>query len=285
MLCEPEYEDDVLTGIGPARVEFRCIPACCPRTVKLQIRSRYKTGFAKLCGDYVDPEASPPEDSADIEYHTTGIFTNQYTKWQISTPSDNNLGTCTQTITNVAGEVAIVSHDTTLPDCNGEPSEEVWSPENCNETLTDPPTDYTTRDPSFAVSGDVATPNDVRDQAITTMGAQEWSEWSDLLEIEPYAGTAEAGYLEHELSFSSLSDNGIAGLGFIASSTVLESELRVWGALPIHISTTRGDTITKTVLTPGSSVSFVVDDPQNNDTWQPENITLRCACPVQFAPS
>lgn len=290
MLCEPEYdEEDQLTGIGPAEISNRCVPACCPRTIKLQIRTRYKTGTARLCGDVVDPEAAPPEDPDDIEYHTTATQKNTWTKWQNAEPEDTKLGTCRKTIVYVSGEAAFTAHETTLPDCNGSLPEETWDPEDCFDTLNDPPTDYTTFDAVLEVSGDAASRNMVRDEAISAMAAQEWSEWADLIEIDPISGTAAAGYLEHELSFSSLSDNSITtGAGFIASAVVMESEIRVWGALPLHISTTEGTsldgTITRTILTPGTPISFVVDDPENNDTWQPENITLRCACPAQFAP-
>ena len=288
MLCEPTYVGEALTGIGPGQTDNRCNPSCCPQVVMVQIRTRHATGYARLCADMLDPEATPPEDPYDGVYHTESTYETTYEKFKYATPANESLGTCKYTADYSTNPTAILSGSDLIPDCAPE-TNEFWIPEGCNETLNDPPTDYVVQHPSIlVVGGDTGTPNQTREQAVTALAWGEWSEWVDFLEVDVSGGSSGGGYLTHELAFCTMGDNGNL-LSFVASAAQMESELRVWGGFPVHVAVTVGTSaedgeIGRHTLQPMIPTLFTVSPPSAEDTFIPLTLMLRCICPVKFAP-
>lgn len=267
-----------ITGVGPSVLPWtRCVASCCYKEVKLQIRTRYKTGVAKLCASFND--ISDPD-----TFYTTSTSSITYHKFASGSP----IGDCTYTVVNDSGPNAIVSDDTTLPDC-GSSVDESSSPDGCIDHLWDPPTDNVTSDPpTGGLSGSSATKDDVRSAAITAMAYGAWSEWADIATIDLAQGEATVGYASIYLSESSIGDNGLGGGAFVASANQYESELRIMGPGPLSIAVSEGtDLATATVnryrLEPNTPMLFSVSGPSIASGWVTPKKVLRCACPVQFA--
>jgi hypothetical protein len=283
MLCLTETTDGNVTGVGPAAVSLsHCQPACCRRTVRLQIRSRYSNGSARLCGAFTAPDG----DGTVYYTHLNTVIV--YHRFKNGSPPVG-LGTCTYTEDSDNGTVAIVTGSSSLPDCGGYPAEGTWSPADCNTTLYDPPTDYVTTDPAvITVSGASATKEDVRGAALGAMVTSAWSDWADVCSVDIADGTPEAGYLYLDLAEASCDDNGFGGGEFQANARQYESELRVLGAFSISIAVSEGTDVSTApvnhyVLDPGSPKSFSVGAPSFADGWVSGHAVLRCACPVRFA--
>lgn len=279
MLCETETSGPDVTGVGPAQVPSgRCITSCCGSSVTLQIRTRYKTGSARLCAaiqDGVDPDLYYTESTTVIVYHRFNGGT--------------SVGSCSYTLHYNTGPNAIVSGSTSLPDCDGNPPEETTSPEGCTSHLLDPPATSYTSDPAVnSFSGDTARKNDVRSAAIGAMAYGDWSEWGDLFSIDLTNGTAAAGYLTNYLAEASCGDNGLGGGSFQANATQYESELRVFGAYPLSIAVSEGTDVASApvnryTIMPGTPMSFSVGAPSFASGWESDRAVLRCCCPVKFA--
>lgn len=283
MLCEIETDGEgAITGVGPATPPYgRCSPGCCPRVVRLQIRTRVSSGAAMLCAAFEDDE-TPGLFWTDISSEVT------FRKWQYGDPDDIEIGSCVRTITNNSGSSAIIT-GVELDPCDGTGENTTWSPDDCDQHLNDAPTDYVTQDdPIVELSGDSADLDDVVDAAISAMSWGEWSEWSTIAEIDVTIGNYEAGYLELYLAEASLGNNGLTGQGFIASAGKYESELRVVGEYPLSIAVSEGTdittaTVSRYVLQPDVPQAFSVSGPLTSEGWISPKAVLRCACPPQFA--
>jgi hypothetical protein len=270
-----------ITGVGPSVLPWsRCVAACCYKEVKLQIRTRYKTGTARLCAGFYD--ATDPD-----TFYVTSTTTTTYHKFASGSP----IGDCTETVVLNDGPNAIVSGVDTLPDCDGL-APDISSPGDCMDHLWDPPTDNVTSDPPVnTLSGSSGTKDGTRSAAISAMAYGDWSEWTDIATIDLSQGEATVGYASIFLSESSISDNGASGggdLGFTVSANQYESELRIMGPGPLSIAVSEGtDLATATVnryrLEPNTPMLFSVSGPSIASGWVTPKKVLRCACPVQFA--
>ena len=278
MLCNVETSGSTVTGVGPAQLPWvRCVDSCCRKIVKLQIRTRYKTGTAKLCAAFflaTDPDTC----------YTTSTTVTTYHKFA----SGVEIGTCTETTVYNSGASAIVTGVDSLPDCDADPTD-TSSPGDCMAHLWDPPTDNVTSDPpSNTLSGSSGTKDDTRTAAVSAMAWGDWSAWSDVAEIDLSEGEASMGYISIFMAESFLGDNGAAPGGFIANATQYESELRVMGPGPLSIAVSEGTdistaTVSRHQLEPNTPMLFSVAAPSISADG--EKKSLRCACPIQFAAS
>lgn len=280
MLCETETDGSGnVTGVGPAQLPWpRCVQPCCADKVMIQIRVRYKTGFAKLCASNVDPEGDPDT------YFTDKSFERTYHKFA----SGEEIGTCTHT-TTVTCPSAIVSGSTGIADCDCPPEDDTQSPTDCLDHLYDYPVTRVTSDPPvITIGGASATKDDTRSQAISSMAFGEWSEWADLVEIDTAEGSGEAGYLTNFLAGASCGGNGLGAGSFLATATQYESQLKAKGPQPISIAVSEGADIetapvNRYVLSPDGTQTFSVSAPSFASGWVSDKCVLRCACPVKFA--
>ncbi len=283
MLCLVETNtSDEVTGVGPGQTPYaRCIATCCAKTAKLQIRTRYKTGFAQLCAYLVDNEGAP-----DL-YFTISTTVIVYHKFEDGTP----IGDCTRTVVVDAGPSAIVSGADTLPSCEAPPISDTSSPDDCYAHLWDPPTTGVSADPGVVtISGDSATKDDTRSAAIGVMAWGDWSDWSDVLEIDLSTGAGSAGYMSLYLAEASCGDNGLGAGSFVANASQYESELRVVGPASISIAVSEGTSlatapVNRYTLAPGTPQLFTVGAPSYAPGWVTDAKVLRCVCPPQFAPA
>lgn len=279
MLCEvvTNIGGDI-TGVGPAQIPWpRCVNPCCYKEVKLQIRTRYKTGGARLCAGFFlssDPDT----------FYVTSTTTTTYHKFAAGDP----IGDCTETVVYNDGPNAVVSGSGTLPDCDAA-DPDTSSPGDCMAHLWDPPTDNVTSDtPVNTLSGSSATKDDVRAAAISAMAFGDWSDWTDIATIDLSQGNFAVGFASIYLAEASISDNGLGGGAFIVSTVQYESELRIMGPGPLSIAVSEGtDLATATVsryqLEPNTPLLFSVGGPSTASGWVSDKAVLRCACPVPFA--
>jgi hypothetical protein len=284
MLCLPEYdESEVLTGVGPGIPPLsHCLVGCCDRALRLQIRTRYGGAYAQKCAAYQNPETDA--------YHTE-LTTVTIRKAYDSAPTPDMLvRSCEETVFEYAGPAALVSWGGTeeVPDCAGEPADTTYDPENCLETLLDPPADYSiTETPTLTYGGASTTEDAVKAEAVEAFEWGAWSDWTDILTVDAYRGSEAGGYLSFYLAGAT---RGLEGPPLLASVGQYESELRSVGGFLLHLVIGQGTglladmPLTRVTLVPGIPQLFSSTMPTWAEDWQSLDKVLRCVCPMKFAP-
>jgi hypothetical protein len=285
MLCLEEHdESEVLTGVGPGIPPLsQCVAGCCNRPVRLQIRTRYGAGYALMCAAFQNPETEA--------YHTELTTVVVYNAYNSDPEPDELVRSCQRTTVQNTGPSAYVSWGGTdaTPDCDGVPSDTTEDPEGCMASLLDEPADYSSaEEPVLTYGGASTTEAGVKAAAIGAFDWGEWSEWTDLVAADAYAGSEEGGYLSHYLAGAS---RGAEGPPLLASVAQYESELRIIGGSPLHLAIGEGTgmlselPIARYTLYPGTPQLFSSSMPTWAEGWVSTDKVLRCVCPVKFAPT
>lgn len=278
ILCDRIYDGSDLVEIGPGGLSRSgCISRCCTNPVRVQVRSRVHFGVAKICAPFVDPEE--PDDYRTQS--TTRITRKAYNGKHL-------VRTCVETIAHSVPD-AIVS--------SGDPEEGVGceegsvdyslSPDDCLDTLLDPPANSVTVDAETTYGGDTATVDDAKAAALGAMSAGEWSAWGDVIAVDPIWGlTPEGGHgggIDLVLAEASM---GGALPENLYTAWKIESEVRVLGTRPLALTIASGTgdlasmTLSVVTVTPGTPHSFSVA--VSTSGTQPQ-IWLRCVCPPHLA--
>lgn len=277
-------ESEEQIAVGPGEPPFgRCLPPCCTRTARLQIRVRYGAGNAALCAEFYDPDSELTYTEKTVEETRKA--------WQSGTPP-TLIRTCVVTTDYVSGDEAVktwTDPEYTL-DCGGEDPAEGESPPDCLATLNDPPAEYTTLETVTTYGGDTGDEDDVKTAAIGALEFDEWSDWEDIVEIDLYTGSAEGAGLSLLLASSSVSTTVIFPSHFAAGTFRFESQLRVLGPSGLHLAVSEGEgemttlPITRYTLEPGAVLDFSSAVPSFAPEWLSTDKWLRCVCPPQLAP-